>query len=550
MNKFLLLAIMIVFSSQTQAATNSPLNWTAISMFATVVFITLIITWRAARQTHSKEDFYTAGNSISARQNGLAIAGDYMSASTLLGVSSMVFFKGYDGFIYVTGFFVCWPILTFVMAERLRNLGKYTFADIVSYRLDPAKTRILATSGSLIVVCCYLLLQMVGAGQLIKLLFGIDYKIAVMLVGCLMLIYVMFGGMLATTWIQIVKAVLLLFGGTVLTFLCLRYFNFSLDNLAAAAVKNHNLGQKVLEPGPMLSNPINALSTSIGLIFGLAGLPHILMRFFTVSNSKDARKSVFYASGYIGYFFILVCILGFAAISVIGTNPAFYVDGILGGELIGGSNMVAIHLAGALGGNVLLGFLSAVAFATILAVVAGLTLAGASAISHDLFQKVIKKGSATEKQEMAVSRFAVVGLGIVAIACGILFEKMNIAFLMGLTFGIAASANFPVLFLAMYWKDLTTRGAIWGGFTGIISAIVFVVMSPTVWVGVFGYEHAIFPYDNPALFSMPLAFIVSCLVSLMDRSERAAIDRAGFEQQVVRSELGAQESDLEKVPVH
>lgn len=550
MNKFLLLAIMIVSSSQTQAATNSPLNWTAISMFATVVFITLIITWRAARQTHSKEDFYTAGNSISARQNGLAIAGDYMSASTLLGVSSMVFFKGYDGFIYVTGFFVCWPILTFVMAERLRNLGKYTFADIVSYRLDPAKTRILATSGSLIVVCCYLLLQMVGAGQLIKLLFGIDYKIAVMLVGCLMLIYVMFGGMLATTWIQIVKAVLLLFGGTVLTFLCLRYFNFSLDNLAAAAVKNHNLGQKVLEPGPMLSNPINALSTSIGLIFGLAGLPHILMRFFTVSNSKDARKSVFYASGYIGYFFILVCILGFAAISVIGTNPAFYVDGILGGELIGGSNMVAIHLAGALGGNVLLGFLSAVAFATILAVVAGLTLAGASAISHDLFQKVIKKGSATEKQEMAVSRFAVVGLGIVAIACGILFEKMNIAFLMGLTFGIAASANFPVLFLAMYWKDLTTRGAIWGGFTGIISAIVFVVMSPTVWVGVFGYEHAIFPYDNPALFSMPLAFIVSCLVSLMDHGERAAIDRAGFEQQVVRSELGAQESDLEKVPVH
>lgn len=550
MNKYLFLGLITVFSNQAQAATNSPLNWTAISMFATVVFITLIITWRAARQTHSKEDFYTAGNSISARQNGLAIAGDYMSASTLLGVSSMVFFKGYDGFIYVTGFFVCWPILTFVMAERLRNLGKYTFADIVSYRLEPAKTRILATCGSLIVVCCYLLLQMVGAGQLIKLLFGIDYKIAVMLVGCLMLIYVMFGGMLATTWIQIIKAVLLLFGGTVLTFLCLRYFNFSLDNLAAAAVKNHNLGQKVLEPGPMLSNPINALSTSIGLIFGLAGLPHILMRFFTVSNSKDARKSVFYASGYIGYFFILVCILGFAAISIIGTNPEFYVDGKLGGELIGGSNMVAIHLAGALGGNILLGFLSAVAFATILAVVAGLTLAGASAISHDLFQKVIKKGSATEKQEMAVSKFAVVGLGIVAIACGILFEKMNIAFLMGLTFGIAASANFPVLFLAMYWKDLTTRGAIWGGFTGIISAVIFVILSPTVWVGVFGYENAIFPYDNPALFSMPLAFIVCCIVSLMDRSERAAIDRAGFEQQVVRSELGAQQSDLEKVPVH
>lgn len=550
MNKLFLLTLLIASSGHAQAATSQSLNWTAIGMFATVVLITLIITWRAARKTHSKEDFYTAGGSISARQNGLAIAGDYMSASTLLGASSMVFFKGYDGFIYVTGFFVCWPILTFLMAERLRNLGKYTFADIVSYRLDPDKTRILATCGSLIVVCCYLLLQMVGAGQLIKLLFGIDYTVAVVLVGCLMLVYVMFGGMLATTWIQIVKAILLLFGGTVLAFLCLRYFGFSLDNLAAAAVKNHQLGQKVLEPGSMLSNPINALSTSLGLIFGLAGLPHILMRFFTVADAQAARKSVFYASGYIGYFFILVCLLGYAAISIIGTNPSFYVDGKLGGELIGGSNMVAIHLAGALGGNLLLGFLSAVAFATILAVVAGLTLAGASAISHDLFQKVIKKGQATEKQEMAVSRMAVIALGLIAIACGILFEKMNITFLMGLTFGIAASANFPVLFLAMYWKDLTTKGALWGGFTGIISAIVLVILSPTVWVGVLGYAQAIFPYDNPALFSMPLAFIVSCAVSLMDRSERAAIDRAGFEQQVVRSELGAKQADLEKAPVH
>lgn len=549
MNKFLLLLLGLSLSLPTYAAGQN-LNWTAISMFAVVVFMTLLITWWAARRTRSKEDFYTAGNSISAQQNGLAIAGDYMSASTLLGVSSMVFFKGYDGFIYVTGFFVCWPILTFLMAERLRNLGRYTFADIVSYRLDPQKTRILATCGSLIVVVCYLLLQMVGAGQLIKLLFGIDYQISVILVGCLMLVYVMFGGMLATTWIQITKAILLLFGGTLLLYLALKHFGFSLDRLAHAAVTSHQLGEKVLQPGGMLSNPINALSTSIGLIFGLAGLPHILMRFFTVPNAADARRSVFYASGYIGYFFIIVCILGFAAISIVGTSPQFFVNGQVGGELLGGSNMVAIHLAGALGGNALLGFLSAVAFATILAVVAGLTLAGASAISHDLFSKVIKKGQATEKQEMLVSRLAVIGLGIVAIACGILFEKMNIAFLMGLTFGIAASANFPVLFLAMYWKDLTTRGAIWGGFTGIISAIVLVILSPTVWVGVMGYQTAIFPYDNPALFSMPFAFMVSILVSKLDQSERARIDRAGFEQQVVRSELGARQEDLEKAPLH
>lgn len=549
MNKLLLLLLGLSLSLPAYAAGQN-LNWTAISMFAVVVFMTLLITWWAARRTRSKEDFYTAGNSISAQQNGLAIAGDYMSASTLLGVSSMVFFKGYDGFIYVTGFFVCWPILTFLMAERLRNLGRYTFADIVSYRLDPQKTRILATCGSLIVVVCYLLLQMVGAGQLIKLLFGIDYQISVILVGCLMLVYVMFGGMLATTWIQITKAILLLFGGTLLLYLALKHFGFSLDRLAHAAVTSHQLGEKVLQPGGMLSNPINALSTSIGLIFGLAGLPHILMRFFTVPNAADARRSVFYASGYIGYFFIIVCILGFAAISIVGTSPQFFVNGQVGRELLGGSNMVAIHLAGALGGNALLGFLSAVAFATILAVVAGLTLAGASAISHDLFSKVIKKGQATEKQEMLVSRLAVIGLGIVAIACGILFEKMNIAFLMGLTFGIAASANFPVLFLAMYWKDLTTRGAIWGGFTGIISAIVLVILSPTVWVGVMGYQTAIFPYDNPALFSMPFAFMVSILVSKLDQSERARIDRAGFEQQVVRSELGARQEDLEKAPLH
>ena len=550
MNRYWLLLGLLSLSAQAQAAVQSSYNWTAISMFCIIVGMTLFITWRAARKTHSKDDFYTAGGSISAQQNGLAIAGDYMSASTLLGASSMVFLKGYDGFIYIIGFFVCWPILTFLMAERLRNLGKYTFADIVSYRLDPAKTRVLATCGSLIVVCCYLLLQMVGAGQLIKLLFGIDYKISVMLVGCLMLVYVMFGGMLATTWIQIVKAILLLFGGSLLVFLSLQYFDFSFNRLTAAAVEHHQLGQNVLLPGSMLSNPINALSTSIALIFGLAGLPHILMRFFTVSSARDARRSVFYASGYIGYFFILVCILGLAAITIIGTNPNFYVNGQIGRELIGGSNMVAIHLAGALGGNLLLGFLSAVAFATILAVVAGLTLAGASAISHDLFQKVIKKGNASEKQEMAVSRMAVLALGVVAIACGILFEKMNITFLMGLTFGIAASANFPVLFLAMYWKDLTTRGALWGGFSGIISSIILVVLSPTVWVGVIGYQAAIFPYDNPALFSMPLAFLVSCAVSLTDRSARAAIDRAGFEKQVVRSELGVPQADLEKAPVH
>ena len=550
MNKTVICGILLLLSNVAFAADSAPKNYTAIAMFAAVVGLSLFITFRAAKRIVSKEDFYTAGNAISAKQNGLAIAGDYMSASTLLGVSSMVFFKGYDGFIYVTGFFVCWPILTFLMAERLRNLGRFTFADIVSYRLDPKNTRILSTFGSLIVVCCYLILQMVGAGQLIKLLFGLSYSMAVILVGCLMLVYVIFGGMLATTWIQIVKAILLLFGGTVLLFLAFKHFDFSLNNMAEAAINTHKLGEKVLAPGKMLANPVNTLSTAIGLIFGLAGLPHILMRFFTVPNAADARRSVFYASGYIGYFFILVCILGLAAIPIVGTNPEYFVDGKLGGDLVGGTNMVAMHLSKALGGDLMLGFLSAVAFATILAVVAGLTLAGASAISHDLFQKVIKEGQASEKQEMLVSRLSVIGLGIIAILCGILFEKMNIAFLMGLTFGIAASANFPILILSMYWKDLTTRGALLGGFAGMVSAVVLVILSPTVWVTVLGHTSTVFPYDNPALFSMPLAFIVSFIFSLTDHSERAKIDRAGFESQLVTSELGIGNHSSEKVSMH
>ncbi|WP_271408034.1 cation acetate symporter [Pseudomonas sp. Q1-7] len=513
-------------------------NLHAIGIFLLFVGITLLITWWAARRTQSTHDFYTAGGGITGLQNGLAIAGDYMSASTLLGLSSLIFAKGYDGVIYVTGFFIGWPVLTFLMAERLRNLGKYTFADIVSFRLDQRRIRILAACGSLTVVSCYLLLQMVGAGQLIKLLFGLDYGVAVVLVGLLMLIYVVFGGMLATTWVQITKAILLLAGGTTLMLMALAQFDFSLETLARRAVESHSSGWSLMGPGSMLSNPVNVASMALGLVFGLAGLPHILMRFFTVPNAREARKSVFYASGFIGFFFLVVCVLGFAAIVIVGTDPQYFVDGKLGGALVGGSNMVAMHLAKAVGGNLFLGFLSAVAFATILAVVAGLTLAGASAISHDLYVTVIKRGQASEAQEMRVSRLAVLGLGLLAITLGILFEQVNIAFLVGLTFGIAASANFPVLIMAMYWQGLTTRGAIWGGLSGLISALTLVILSPTVWVTVLGHDKAIFPYDHPALFSMPLAFLVIMLVSRYDRSAQAVRDRQGFADQAVRAETG------------
>ncbi|MDN6875673.1 cation acetate symporter [Pseudomonas citronellolis] len=514
------------------------LNLNAVAMFVLFVGITLLITWWAARRTRSAHDFYTAGGGITGLQNGLAIAGDYMSASTLLGISSMVFAKGYDGMIYVTGFFVGWPVLTFLMAERLRNLGRYTFADIVSYRLDQRRIRILAACGSLTVVSCYLLLQMVGAGQLIKLLFGLDYNVAVVVVGVLMLVYVVFGGMLATTWVQITKAVLLLAGGTTLMLLALERFDFSLETLARRAVESHANGWSIMGPGSMLANPVNVASMAIGLVFGLAGLPHIMMRFFTVPNAREARKSVLYASGFIGFFFLVVCVLGYASIVIVGTDPQYFVDGKLGGALLGGGNMVAMHLAKAVGGNLFLGFISAVAFATILAVVAGLTLAGASTISHDLYGMVYKRGQASEAQEMRISRFAVLGLGVLAIALGMLFEQVNIAFLVGLTFGIAASANFPVLIMAMYWKGLTTRGAIWGGLSGLIAALVLVVLSPTVWVTVLGHAKALFPYDHPALFAMPLAFGMIVLVSKLDRSARADRDREGFEDQRVRAETG------------
>ena len=520
------------------AAQKQPLNLTAIGMFFIFVVATMGITYWAAGRTKSAADFYTPGGGITGFQNGLAIAGDYMSAATLLGLSALTFSKGLDGFIYAIGFFVGWPVILFLMAERLRNLGKFTFADIASYRLDQGTIRTFAAFGSLTVVCFYLIVQMVGAGQLIKLLFGLDYATAVVVVGVLMVIYVTFGGMIATTWVQIIKACLMLFGGTVLLFLSMSQFGFSLEEVAKKAVEVHKDGIKIMGPGSLMADPVTAVSLSLGLVFGTAGLPHIMMRFFTVPNAKEARKSVFVASGCIGYFFMVVCALGLIAITIVGTNPEFYEGGVVGGKIIGGGNMPVMHLSKAVGGNLFLGFMSAVAFATILAVVSGLALAGASAIAHDIYARVICKGSATETQEMRVSKIATIGLGIVAVLLGILFEKQNIAFLVGLTFGIAASTNFPILILSMYWRGLTTRGALLGGLAGLISAVTFVVLSKAVWVVVLGNAQAIFPYEQPALFSMPLAFFFTWLFSVTDSSARAKIDKAGFDDQYVRSQTG------------
>ena len=519
----------------TGAVQKQPLNVAAIAMFVVFVGFTLCITYWASKRTKSAADYYSAGGKITGLQNGLAIAGDYMSAASFLGISALVFTTGYDGLIYSIGFLVGWPIILFLIAERLRNLGKYTFADVASYRLGQTQIRTLSACGSLVVVAFYLIAQMVGAGKLIQLLFGLDYYIAVILVGVLMCMYVLFGGMLATTWVQIIKAVLLLSGATFMAIMVMKHVNFDFNTLFSEAIKVHPKGEAIMSPGGLVKDPVSAFSLGLALMFGTAGLPHILMRFFTVSDAKEARKSVLYATGFIGYFYILTFIIGFGAILLVSTNPAFK---DAAGALLGGNNMAAIHLADAVGGSLFLGFISAVAFATILAVVAGLTLAGATAVSHDLYASVIKGGKANEKDEIRVSKITTVVLAVVAIGLGILFENQNIAFMVGLAFSIAASCNFPVLLLSMYWKNLTTRGAMIGGWMGLVSAVGLMILGPTIWVTIMHHEKAIFPYEYPALFSIAIAFIGIWFFSITDKSKAAEGERALFLPQFVRSQTG------------
>jgi cation/acetate symporter len=562
-----------------------PTNWVAITMFAVFVVGTLFITKWAAAKTKSAADFYTGGGGITGFQNGLAIAGDYMSAASFLGISAAVMASGYDGLIYSIGFLVGWPVLTFLMAERLRNLGKFTFADVAGYRFQQAPIRAFAASGTLVVVAFYLIAQMVGAGALIKLLFGLDYWMAVVIVGALMMVYVLFGGMTATTWVQIIKACMLLAGVTFMAFMVLAQFGFSPEALfakgvavktllagnakdaaiaaataataaaatpeavkaaaeaaaKAAAMDPAKIGLSVMAPGGFVKDPISAISFGMALMFGTAGLPHILMRFFTVPDAKQARKSVLWATTWIGYFYVLIFIIGFGAITLVLTNPEFanVATGVIKGG--GGSaNMAAVLVAKAVGGNVFFGFISAVAFATILAVVAGLTLSGASAVSHDIYATLIKKGKADSAAELKVSRITTVILGIIAVALGIAFEKQNIAFMVSLAFAIAASANFPVLFMSVLWKDCTTKGAVIGGFLGLISSVGLTVVSPSVWEATLGNPKgsAMFPYSSPALFSMTIGFVGIWLFSILDRSPAAAAERAAFPAQQVRSETG------------
>ena len=508
--------------AQAPVAATRPLNMTAIGLFLVVVAITLWITYWAAQRTKSASDFYTAGGRITGFQNGLAIAGDFISAGAFLGLAGLVFGNGFDGLVYAVGYTTGLPIVVFLMAERLRALGRYTFTDVACTRLKEGPVRIFAACASLVVIAFYLIAQMVGGGQLIRLLLGLDYIYAQLIVGALMICYVLFGGMVATTWVQIIKAVLFLIGGTLIAVLVMAAFGFDYGALLAKAVSLHPKGEATLAPQFLARDPVSALSLGLALMFGTAGLPHILMRFFTVPDAKAARTSVFWASVWMNYFFALVFVIGFGAVALVSKNPAYTTPA---GGLIGGGNMAAIHLSQAVGGDLLLGFISAVAFATILAVVAGLTLAGASAVSHDLYASVFRRGQPNEAAEMRASKIATVGLGILAVLLGIAFQSQNVAYMVSLAFSIACSSTFPLLILVLYWRGLTTRGAVVGGSVGLASALLLTILGPPVWVGVLGNAAPIVPIDPPTIVTMPLAFLTCYLVSIFDRSRQGVLDR-------------------------
>jgi len=516
---------------QSTVSNAGSLNATAIIIFCLFVGLTLLISYWASKHTKSSSDFYTAGGNISASQNGTAIAGDFMSAASFLGISGLIYSVGFDGLILAVGALSGWPILLFLMSERVRNLGRFTFTDVVTYRLQKKPIRLVAILGSISVIIFYLIAQLVGAGKLIELLFGLPYEFAVVIVGVLVVIYVTLGGMLATTWVQIVKALLLLFGVSLMSVLILMAFNF--ESIFAKAVEIHPKGQAILQPGSLFGDPIQAITIGVSMMFGLLALPHILMRLFTVADMKSARSSIFYASGLMGYFYLLTILIGFAAIVFVMNEPAYFENGML----IGGTNMAAIHLSHAVGGSLLMGFISAVAFATILAVVAGLIVAGSATISHDLYAEMICKGLPDHKKELSLSKLAAVILCVIGVLLGIVFQHQNVAFIAVMPLVIAASVNFPILILAIYWKRLSTRGAVVGGLVGFVSSITLIIIGPKVWVSIIGANEALFPYDYPALFTLPAALITMVLVSYFDNSKSAQQDRAFYNKQLVVAEL-------------
>lgn len=494
---------------------NHPTGNIAIVLFFLVIAATLAITYWAQKRSKSTAELYAAGGKIKPWQNGWAIAGDLLSASTFLGGAGMFFSAGYDSTIYTFGPLIGFVIMLAYIAGPMRRLGRFTFVDAAATRLSPVPIRIVGAVSALAVTLMYLIGQMLGAGGLIEILFGIPYNISVIIIGALMVIYVAFGGMLATTWVQLIKAFILTGGMMFVSFLCLAQTGFSMDTLYARAGEVHALGASLFLPGGMKLSSIEATSLLLAFVLGIPGMPHILMRFFTVPDATAARRSLVIGMSVVGVVYYLVFfIIAPSGVAFLTNNPDFMAPG---GDVPGGSNMVALHLARYLGGDALLGIMAAAAFATILAVVAGLTVAAASSISHDLYSKVIARDNPSEKRERMIFRVSSVVIGAIGIALGIAFEGQNILFLTGLVFAIAASACFPILVMAMFWSRLTTAGAVAGGFTGLILSVGLIIAGPSVWVQILGHTAPIFPLSQPTIVSAPSAFIVMIVVSLLTR---------------------------------
>jgi cation/acetate symporter len=509
-------------------------NETALTAFGIVVAITLLITYWASKRTKTATEFWAAGRGISGVQNGFAIAGDYMSAASFLGIAGLIFLFGFDGFLYSVGFLVAFLTVLFLLAERMRNSGKYTIADTLAFRLRERPARAAAALGTLSVVAFYLIAQMVGAGVLIQALVGIDFSVAVIITGTFMLCYVVFGGMLATTWVQIVKAVLLMSATIVLTVLVLNRIGWNPVDLFNKATEESPAGDAFLSPGLRFDNPVDTLSLGLGLVLGTAGLPHILMRFFTVPDAKAARSSVMWATVLIGGFYLMTTALGFGARAILGTA---------GEEAAGkGGNLAAPILAqelgggvGTTGGDLFLAIIAAVAFATILAVVAGLVISASGAMAHDVWSNIVRKGRDSEREEVWVAKIAAFFIGAVAIAIAIIGGAgLNVSFMVGLAFAVAASANFPALLLALTWRRFNTAGAVTGVLFGVVSSIGLIIMSPTVWPGP-DSQGSPFGLENPGIISIPLGFLGCWLGTMLSREKEG---ERTFDELYVRSETG------------
>lgn len=503
---------------------------TAFILFLVIVAVTLVITFLAARRTHTTSEFYTAGGGLTGWQNGLAIAGDYMSAASFLGIAGLIALNGFDGFFYSIGFLVAYLVVLYLVAEPLRNLGKYTMADMIAARFAAPNVRGVAALNTIVISTLYMLAQLVGAGGLIKLLLGLDYNVSILIVGVLMTVYVVFGGMRATSWVQIVKAVLLLGATLLLSLLVFAHYGFSLTNMFEHMRTATPLGDKFLHPGNKYKDPLDTISLTMALVLGTAGLPHILIRFFTVKDAPTARKSVVAATWLIGAFYVMTLFLGFGAADLVKKAAITAVEPA--------GNMAAPLLARQLGGDFLFAFISAVAFATILAVVSGLVLSAASAFAHDFYNHVIKRGRSTEAEQVKMARLASVGVAVVSIGLAFFAKGQNVGFLVALAFAVAASANLPVILLTIFWRRFTSTGAVIGMLTGLISCLVLISLSPSVWNPeahkTLLTGKALFPLANPGIVSIPLGFLGAIIGSLLS----PAPDSAKFDEILVRANTG------------